>query len=343
MKNYRLLLVGFGNVGQGFAQLLIDRKDALAADFGCSFTIVGVTTRSRGSVYATDGLDPQALLDAVQSGILNGVDCDHTGWSVEDMLANAEADIMVETSYTNLETAEPASSYIRQALQNGMHVSTANKGPVALNYAELAGLANEKGLQLQAEGTVMSGTPAVALGLDQLKAAGVTQVKGILNGTTNYILTQMEDGMSYADALKVAQDLGYAEADPAGDVEGHDAAGKVVILANMLLNAGIKPADVATDGITNISSADVDAAKAAGERWKLIGAIEVVDGAIKASVSPQRLSTAHPLANVMGATNAITYTTEAMGDVTLIGAGAGRVETGYSILQDLLAIHRLAG
>ncbi len=343
MKTHRLILVGFGNVGQGLAQLLLDRSAALAADFGCAFQIVGVCTRSRGSVYASAGLDAAVLLEAVQSGTsLSTLAGDATGWSVEETIANAEADILVETSYTNLETGEPATGYIRQALQKGWHVSTANKGPVALHFAELAAIAKQNNVLLQAEGSVMSGTPALALGLEQMKAAGVTQVRGILNGTTNYILTQMEDGMSYADALAKAQELGYAEADPAGDVEGHDAAGKVVILANMLLNAGIGPADVDTNGITNISSADIAAAAAAGERWKLIGSLETTADGLKAAVQPMRISLSHPLASVMGATNAITYTTEVMGDVTLIGAGAGRIETGYSVLLDLLAIHRLA-
>jgi homoserine dehydrogenase len=150
----------------------------------------------------------------------------------------------------------------------------------------------------------------------------------------------MENGSSYAAALAQAQELGYAEADPTGDVEGHDAAGKVVILANLLMNAQLTMGDVACQGITGLTSNDIATAQANNERWKLIGTVEKVDGQIRASVRPTRISLDHPLASIGGATNAITYSTELLGDVTLIGPGAGRLETGYALIADMLAIHR---
>jgi homoserine dehydrogenase len=191
------------------------------------------------------------------------------------------------------------------------------------------------------EGTVMSGTPSLRLGSELLAGAGVRAVKGIVNGTTNYILTQMESGMSYAEALAEAQAKGYAEADPTGDVEGFDAAGKVVILANLLMGAALGMADVDRAGITALTPAHIADAKAAGERWKLIAAVEQTPNGVKASVKPTRLPITHPLAAVSGATNAITYTTDLLGDVTLIGPGAGRLATGYAILEDILAIGRM--
>jgi len=154
----------------------------------------------------------------------------------------------------------------------------------------------------------------------------------------------MELGADYAEVLSDAQAKGYAEADPTGDVEGHDAAGKVVILANLLMDLPLSMKDVAQKGITEITSMDIDQAKSAGERWKLIGSVErTEDGGFEASVQPKRIPLSHPLASVNGATNAITYTTDLLGDVTLVGAGAGRVETGYALLSDLLAIHRKVG
>ncbi len=220
---------------------------------------------------------------------------------------------------------------------------TTNKGPTALHFPELKRLAAEQGVEIGVEGTVMSGTPALRLGQELLAGAGVSKVEGILNGTTNYILTQMEAGATYGEALAEAQEKGYAEADPAGDVEGHDAAGKVVILANLLMDLPLTMADVACEGITGLTPEDIAAARENGQRWKLIGAVEVQGDDYTASVRPTRLSLSHPLASVSGATNAVTYTTDLLGEVTLVGPGAGRVETGYALLGDMLAIHRRKG
>jgi homoserine dehydrogenase len=211
---------------------------------------------------------------------------------------------------------------------------------VALRYAELSELARSRKLQIGVEGTVMSGTPSLHLGMELLAGAGIRRVQGILNGTTNYILTQMENGASYADALAQAQAHGYAEADPTGDVEGFDAAGKVAILSALLMDTPLRLDQVDRTGITAITSLDIEQAKAAGQRWKLIGSLEKGQAGISASVKPVRLPLEHPLANVNGATNAITYTTDLLGDVTLIGPGAGRLETGYALICDLLSIYR---
>lgn len=342
MKMFRLVLIGFGNVGQGLAEILRDRGAWLAERFGVRFVVVGVADLYKGSLYDPAGLDVGMLVTAVQrDGHLKEVDAPHKGWTVEQLIAESEADAVVEMSFTDLQTGQPATDYIRLALGRGKHVATTNKGPIALHYGELARLAAENGVRLAAEGTVMSGTPALHLGSQVLLGAGITRVQGILNGTTNYILTQMAAGTSYAEALAEAQARGFAEADPTGDVEGVDAAGKVVILANLLLDGSLTMGDVTREGITRLTVADVAAAEEAGERWKLIGtAVRHDDGRIEASVKPVRLPLSHPLAQVSGATNAITYSTELLGEVTLIGAGAGRLETGYALIEDLLAIGR---
>jgi homoserine dehydrogenase len=173
-----------------------------------------------------------------------------------------------------------------------------------------------------------------------LAAAGVTRIQGILNGTTNYILGEMEKGADYLDALKDAQSKDYAEADPTGDVEGHDAAVKVVILANLVMNQGMTMTDFDCTGISGLTSADIESAKAANQRWKLIGTLENVDGRIQGSVKPVRVDATHPLYGVGGATNAITFSTDVLGDVSLIGPGAGRKETGYAIIGDILSFAR---
>ncbi len=341
MHTYRLALIGFGNVGQGLAQILRERGDLLAEQFGLRLQIVAVSDLLKGSLYNPDGLDAAALLDTVQaSGKIDSLPAPQRGWDALRTIAESNADVVVELSYTDLKTGEPAITHLRAAIQAGKHVVTTNKGPIALRFPELKALADAKGVEIGVEGTVMSGTPSLRLASELLAAAGITRIQGIINGTTNYILSQMESGASYADALAEAQAKGYAEADPTGDVEGFDAAGKVVILANLLMGQAIGMADVDRTGITRLTPADVAAASTAGERWKLIGKVERLDGKVLASVKPTRLPVSHPLASVGGATNAITFSTDLLGDVTLVGPGAGRLETGYALIGDLLAIHR---
>ncbi|UCE08297.1 MAG: homoserine dehydrogenase, partial [bacterium] len=253
-----------------------------------------------------------------------------------------DADIMIEATYTDVKTGEPATSHCKAAFNRGMHVVTTNKGPAALSYNELMKLATEKNLMFGIEGTVMSGTPVLNTGMKSLAGCTITKISGILNGTTNYILTEMEKGKAYEDVLKKAQELGYAEADPSGDVEGWDALAKVMILSNVLMGGNVKIDDAEREGITKITLKDVEKAKAEGARWKLIGETSIKNGKIKAKVSPVKLPLSDPLASVMGTTNAITFETDLMGKVTVIGAGAGRTETGFSILTDLLDIHRSA-
>ncbi len=346
MKTYRLAMIGFGNVGQGLAQILRDHGGDIARRHGAQFQIVAVSDLLKGSVYDPEGLDPAELLASIEAvGNLDRVEALHRDWDALRTIKESNAGIILEMSYTDLHTGEPALTHIRQALQNGRHVVTTNKGPTALHFPELKRLADENNVEFGVEGTVMSGTPALRVGMELLGGAGIRRVQGILNGTTNYILTQMESGASYEEALAEAQQKGYAEADPTGDVEGHDAAGKVVILANLLMDLPLTMADVECQGITGLTPGDISAAQEAGERWKLIGLVERrEDGtgqlAATARVRPTRLPLSHPLASIGGATNAITYTTDLLGDVTLIGPGAGRIETGYALLGDMLAINR---
>jgi homoserine dehydrogenase len=340
MQTVRLALIGFGNVGQGFTQILCEKGDDYAEKYHVRFLIVAVNDLLRGSAYNPDGLDLATLLKvSARADNLSDLPDGGNHWDALTTIARCNADVVVEISYTNLETGQPAISHLRAAFESGKHVVTSNKGPVALQYRELSDLARARNLQIGVEGTVMSGTPALHLGMDLLAGAGVRRIQGILNGTTNYILTQMENGASYAEALAEAQQQGYAEADPTGDVEGYDAAGKVAILSVLLMGTPLKLKQVDRTGITGITSADIAQAQAEGQRWKLIASLEKRPEGVVASVKPVSLPLSHPLASVGGATNAITYTTELLGEVTLIGPGAGRRETGYALICDLLGIY----
>ncbi|MEW6338041.1 MAG: homoserine dehydrogenase [Acidobacteriota bacterium] len=336
----KLLFVGFGTVGQGLAELLLARREQLAAEYGMEWRAVGIADSLKGSCADPNGLDlAQALAVAARGESLSampGAGCD---WDAPAMIARADADVLLEATYTDIKTAEPATSHMVAALERGMHVVTTNKGPLALNYRRLAELARAKGRRFLFEGTVMAGTPALNLRRECLAGSGIRAVQGILNGTTNYILTRMEEGLSYASALAKAQELGYAEAVPDADVLGWDALAKVTIVANVVFGADLHPTASPCEGITRISADDIARARASGQRYKLIGKVwRETDGTVKAQVAPQLVPLSHPLAGVSGATNALTFTTDALGEVTVVGPGAGRAATGYAMLNDLLHI-----
>lgn len=335
----RILLVGLGNVGQGLLTLLHDKAESLQQREAFSAQIVGVVTGRRGTLYHPDGLNIAALLDAAARGTLDAYPDSpalRRDLPALTLIRDAAADVLVEASPSNFNDAQPALDYCYAALESGKHVVMANKGPIALAHDELMRRAALLGKQVLFEGTVMAGTPSIRLAREGLRGAQLLSARGILNGTTNYILTQMENGLPYADALQQAQALGYAETDPSGDVEGWDAAGKVLILAAALFGHPLKLAEIDVQGITHLTPADIESARAAGERWKLIATLTPH----AASVKPQRIPISDPLAGVSGATNAITYETDTLGAVTLIGRGAGRIETGYALLADLLSLPR---
>jgi homoserine dehydrogenase len=343
---YRIGLIGCGTVGQGLLEILDKKKEYLRDAFGFEAKIVAISDKLKGTLLVPDGIDIPAVLGVLgRGGNLSGYPKAKPGQAEPldplDMIEKTDADIIAELTYTNIETGEPATSYIKKALRSGKNVVTSNKGPAALHYRALQDLARKNGLQFRIEGTVMSGTPVFHLAESGLPGNDIREVKGILNGTTNFILTKMEtEGMDYADALKLAQKLGYAEADPTADVEGFDALAKIVILSNVLMGGSLKTTDVPRKGISAIGKADVAAAKKEGYRFKLIAQAKKEAGRVVASVSPQKLPLSDPLAGVMGAHNALSFDTDLMGKVTIQGAGAGKTETGFSILSDLLAIHR---
>jgi homoserine dehydrogenase len=341
MDEVRLALIGYGNVAQGLTQILLDEGDKFAEERGLRFLITSIADPLKGSAFNEDGLDPAALLASVQQhGILKDLPGASPDWDAMEMIQNSPADVVVEMSYTNLQTGEPSTTYITEALRRKKHVITTNKGPIALHYDQLGQIAHQHGVSIGVEGTVMSGTPVLRVGIELLAGAGIQRIQGIFNGTTNYILTQMESGKSYAAALAEAQAQGYAEADPTGDVEGFDAAAKVAILARLVLGKSIPFNAIEREGITCLTVEDIARAKAEGKHWKLLGSLELEGGKIKASVRPTCLADDHPLARVGGVTNAIVYTTKLLGDVAMQGPGAGRLQTGYAIIQDLFSIYR---
>ena len=266
--------------------------------------------------------------------------------SVLEGLQASSADILVEVTPTNLRDAEPGMSHIRAALSKGMHVVTANKGPVALAANELLSLARQQGVQLRMESTVMAGTPVISTIQEGMAGAQVVAMRGILNGTTNYILSAMSEGRDYVEALADAQAKGYAETDPTADVEGYDAVAKTLILAALVFGHTLKPEQVVRKGITEITREQIQTAIDQDKRIKLIASLRMSsngDGQktiLEARVEPTVLPLTDPLARVDGVTNALTIHADTLAEVTIIGPGAGSIQTGQGLLADVLACVR---
>lgn len=331
---YKVALIGFGTVGQGVIEILDEKREWFKSKYGFECEVVAISDPIKGSVYNERGVKLKEILRLVrETGKIGPYELD----SIETITAT-NSNVIVEVTPTDIKTGEPGITHIKTALINKKHVITTNKGPVVLAYNELNRLAKENGVFFMFEGTVMAGTPVLSLGLEALAGIRINEIRGILNGTTNYILTKMEEGNSYAEALADAQRLGYAEANPAADVEGWDAVAKVLILGNVVMGGNLKINDVERVGITGISSREIEEAKATNKRYKLIGKVWIEGNKIRASVKPEKLSKADFLSQVSGVKNALTFVTDELSEVTIIGPGAGRRETGFAVVSDLIRI-----
>ena len=334
---WNIALTGCGTVGKALLELLHEKREMLKNRFHFEYNISLISARSKGILLNPAGLDLDGVLSALhEKNSLS--EFPQSSGSFSELLTESKANILVEATPTNLNTAEPALAHITTALNQNIHVVTVNKGPIALNFNALQALAEAHHVQLRYEGTVMSGTPLIELAQHGLAGAAINRIEGILNGTTNYMLTRMENGASYEEALIEAQELGYAETDPSGDVDGWDAAVKVSILAKALFGVDLPIDQVDRTGISGISSEDIQAADKKGERIRLIATIENHGDGIRGSVKPLSLPLTHPLSQVQGVMNAACLTTDTLGPVTLIGAGAGGRETAQALLADILNI-----
>jgi homoserine dehydrogenase len=299
-ETYRVGLLGHGTVGSAFAGLLAERADAIVPVTGLRPAISGILTRSQGSF--------------------------------EEILSNS--DLIVEL----IGGIEPAREYVLRAMEAGKHVVSANKLLLSQHGEELWACARKHGVQLRFEGAVAGVVPVIRVLQESLAGARVERIHGIVNGTTNYILTEMErNGLSYGQALAQAQALGYAEADPTDDVTGRDAAAKMAILARLAFSTPVHLDQVVYEGIEHLTADDMEYAKELGLGLKLIGTAERVDGGISVRVHPAFLYAGHPLASVHGPFNAVTLESDTITEVTLSGPGAGGPQTATAVLGDVIS------
>ena len=333
----KIALAGCGNVGTALLEILHEKRAVLEEKYGFRYEVTLVTDLMKGTVADPGGLNLGELLRCIRED-RSFAKLPQTGGTFAELLEISQATMLAEATPTDRTTGEPGLTHLKTALAKGVSVTTTNKGPISLAYEELKELAGKNGAKIRCEGTVMSGTPLIEMVVRGMAGCTVQRVEGILNGTTNFMLTRMEEGKTYAEALKEAQTKGYAEADPSGDVEGWDAAMKVSIMSEIFFGKKLGVSEIERVGITEITPDKIKAAKEAGCKVKLIACIEDGSDGFKAYVAPKEIQFSHPLATINEATNAITITTDNLGDVTLTGPGAGRKETGQALLTDLIAM-----
>jgi homoserine dehydrogenase len=330
----RIILCGFGVVGQSLVKLFESRSEDLYAKYGLKPRVVGVFD-SKGSAVDQSGLNFKKLIDTKKKfGTVKNYANKQNSMSGMDMLKNVEADVLIETTASNYKDAEPGMTHITTAMKKGMHVISVNKGPLALAFPSLLELATYNQVMFKFSGTVGGGTPILDYAKNSLSGERITSFAGILNGTTNYILTNMGTGVSYEDALKDAQDKGYVEADESLDLDGLDAAAKLVILANWVMGMKVTLPDINCTGIRKVTLDDIKKAAKNNCSIKLIASCDK-----DLVVGPKEVSNDDPLC-VNGTLNAIAFTSEHSGTQTIIGKGAGGMETASSILRDLLDIRQ---
>jgi homoserine dehydrogenase len=328
----RIILCGFGVVGQSFAKLLESRSEDLYARYGLKPRIVGVFDRN-GSATDASGLDISRLIDAKKkyNSVKKYSETKNNASGIE-MINDLEAEVLIETTQSNYKDAEPGMAHIVNAMKRGMHVISVNKGPLALAFPSLMELADYNRILFRFSGTVGGGTPILDFARNSLRGERIVSFDGILNGTTNYILTNMADGMSFNNALSDAKQKGYVEADESLDLDGLDAAAKLVILANWIMGMKVTMPDIKRTGIRNVDSDEIKHATEKNCAIKLIASCNK-----ELIVAPKAIAADDPLC-VSGTLNAISFTSEQSGTQTIIGRGAGGIETASSILRDLIDI-----
>jgi len=321
MARARMIIVGFGNIGRGLAETLVKKEGALKAR-GLDLAVVAVCEVG-GCVVDESGINLNTLLSGK---------AEWGGRKTLEAIENVEADIVVELTPGNIKTGEPGLTHIKTALESGKHVVTSNKSPLAVAYSRLTRLASRNGLQLRFEATVGGAIPVISTFRNELKVNSAMNIYGILNGTTNYILSKMsEEGVDLQAALKEAQDLGLAESNPEYDINGTDTAAKVVILANALMGMDVRLADIRIEGIKRVTPEAIELAKEYGYTIKLVGDVAAKE------VGPMLVPIDHPL-NVRGSLNAILIETDIAGKITMVGHGAGPRETSSALMADIIAI-----
>src|ERR1700690_246459 len=345
MTHYKLAFIGFGNVARALIHLLERKRATLENQYDITFSVTGIATGQHGVAVNPNGLDIEKALSLVESGqLLSSL----SSLPVDDALSViklSRADVIFENSPVNHVNGQPAIDHVRTALEAGMHAITANKGTVVHGYRELTALAKSKNRKFYFESTVLGGTPVFSVFREAMPAAELTAFKGIINSTTNIILTRMENGETFDEAVKYCQSIGVAETDPSNDVDGWDAAIKVAALITVLMDMPFTPQEVDRTGIRGVTPEMIRSAKENGQRWKLVASAERNGDQIIARVVPELVDASSRLYGMESASAGLEFRTDVLGDLAIIqteraGMGAGPEETAYGLLADFMNVVR---
>ena len=342
MQTKKLALLGFGNAGKAFAKLLMEKHEQIEEEYGYNVVVTAIATGTRGNLAvptSAEAIDLAAAIEDIETIGKFSARLPLTDLTAVQIAEQADYDVLVEMTPLNIFTGEPAITHIETAFARGRDVITANKGPIAWKFAVLRDMAAQNGCRFFYETTVMDGTPVFNFVEKTLQMAEVTEVSGILNSTTNYILEEMAAGKEYDEIIRKGQEIGFIEADPAMDIEGYDAAAKITALLNVLMDAGITPDKVARKGIEDITLGDIEAARSKGCVIKLIcKGSRSADGTVKASVMPQEIPLTDMLASVNSTTSVVSVTTDLMKKISIVEHEPEIEQTAYGIFGDLLRV-----
>jgi homoserine dehydrogenase len=339
-RQINFAFMGFGHVGRAFAKLLLEKRRWLLKEFGVEWRITGVATANHGMCIDSAGIPVARVLRQWKrsydlSQHHNGPECP----SPIDFVRQCGADVLFEMTVLT-QDGEPAATLVREALEAGLHVVTVNKGAVAVRFKQLTKLARLRSVRFLYEGTVMDGAPVFNLFRQALPATRIRSLRGILNSTTNHILTQMEQGTSFEEALKYAQDQGIAEADPTLDIQGWDAAAKLSILIQAMMGATVKPEDIRIEGISEDTGRLVRAAVRRDRRIRLVARAYRQGGKVFGKVAPEELELFDPLASVRGLSNILILNTDMMRDLALVENNPSVDQTAFALFSDLVTLLR---
>jgi homoserine dehydrogenase len=341
MTHLSLALVGFGNVGQAFARLLLRKKEVLLNAYDLDLRVTGISTGRHGTAIDPSGLDLEEALRLVSSGQgLERISVFSQPRDTFDFIRVCPADALFENTPVDHHTGQPASDYLQTALELGMHAITANKGPVVHAFSKLSELAARKKRRFLFESAVMDGAPIFSLFRGTLPAADLMGFHGILNSCTNLLLQQMESGMSFEAAVCYAQSIGIAETDPAADIDGWDAAIKVAALSTVLMGVPLLPQDIQREGIRGITPQMIDRARAAGERWKLVCSAHREGERVEARVAPERVGPGSPLFSIEGSSSYVQFQLDVLPGLGILESNPGPETTAYGLLSDLITAVR---
>lgn len=332
-------LIGFGGVGQALIKLLIDKESYLLQQYNLKINVKYII-KSNGGIYNASGINLSEILKVIDENI--NITC-HNEWkdnlNINDIIDNNDIDTLVELTSTNIETGEPGLTHIRKSLENNINVVTGNKGPILLDYKKLKVLADNNNVELRVGCTTGGALPSINGGIYDIAGSKIQSIEGVLNGTTNYILSKMaNDNVDYKEALLEAQKVGIAESDPSLDVLGYDTASKIIILSNVLMNSDLKLEDLKINGIEEVRLDNIEKAKVRGNKIKLIGKVYKKDNLVKGYVTPIEIDENHPLYCVDYKNKGIYYKTDTLGDISIIGGASGTMNAAASILRDIILL-----